>query len=474
MTDFVYQGLCPVTGEVLTLPRTPAAEDAARKLMGELGEIPEGKMFGVLLVEGGVLKAFSGHGEAEGWAPSLRIRELPGERETLARLAELKTLLQELKARPEWSELEAQEAHWRQARAGLNQRLRIGKELRAERRMAEDPERLASESRADSHERHHFKRREAHALGPLRARVAELEGQRLEWVRERRRLSRELQARLHAEAQVFPFQGEPWSLASLFPGGPPTGVGECCAPKLLHHAAVHGLRPLGLAEFWWGPSKSGREPGQFYTACEARCQPLLGPLLSGLHPPLRILAENERWLAVDKPPGVLSVPGRESWNRDSVLTRLKARYPELLVVHRLDLETSGVLLFARTAQAQRDLQRLFEERQVEKVYEAVLEGVPAEAGTVTLRLGPDPARPGRYRVDPEGKEAITDYRRLEGPRVELRPRTGRSHQLRVHTSAGLGLPIVGDPLYGQPGPRLLLHCRRLVVEGVGLEADVPF
>jgi tRNA pseudouridine32 synthase/23S rRNA pseudouridine746 synthase len=443
--------------------------------MHELGEIPEGKMFGVLLVEGGgVLKATSGHEEREGWVPCLRIGELPGERETLARLAELKTLLQELKGRPEWSELTEQEAHWRRARAGLNQRLRIGKELRAERRLREDPERLASESRADSHERHHFKEREAHVLEPLRAGVAELERQRLEWVRERRRLSRELQARMHAEAQVFPFQGEPWSLASLFPGGPPTGVGECCAPKLLHHAAVHGLRPLALAEFWWGPARAGRQPGQVYRACEARCQPLLGPLLSGLHPPLRILEENERWLAVDKPPGVLSVPGRESWNRDSVLTRLKARYPELLAVHRLDLETSGVLLFARTAQAQRELHRLFEERQVEKVYEAVLEGVPPESGTIALSLGPDPARPGRYRVDPEGKEAITGYRRLEGPRVELLPRTGRSHQLRVHMADGLGLPIVGDPLYGQPGPRLLLHCRRLVVEGVSLEASVPF
>ncbi len=472
MSDFLYRGLDPVTGEVLTLPRTPEAEAVARALMAELGELPEGKMFGVLLVEGGqVLKAFSGQGEREGWVPPLKLRpEVPGERETVARLAELKALLQELQTRPEWEELKAQEAHWKEAREGLNQRRRINKQLRDARRPFIDAERLASESREDSHERHHFKEREAHALKPLRATVAELEQQRLEWVRERRRLSRELQARMHSQSLLFPFQGEPWSLASLFPSGPPTGAGECCAPKLLHCAATHGLRPRAMAEFWWGPSRPGREQGHFYAACEARCQPLLGPLLSGLHPPLRILHENERWLAVDKPPGVLSGPGREGWNQDSVLTRLAARYPELRPVHRLDLETSGVLLFARTAQAQRELQQLFEERKVEKVYEAVLEGIPPEEGTLSLPLGPDPDRPGRYRVDPEGKEAITDYRRIEGCRVELRPHTGRSHQLRIHMASGLGLPIVGDALYGTPGPRLLLQCRRLMVEGVLTES----
>lgn len=473
--EFVYRGLDPITGEVLTLPRTPGAEEAARALMSELGELSEGKMFGVLLVEGGgVLRAFSGLGERQGWVPPIGVRrELPGERETLQRLAELKGLLQELMDAPEWHELKERAAYWRRAREQLNLRRRVAKELRAERRAAGyDPERLASESREDSHERKHFKEREAHELEPLRLRVAELEEQRLAWVRERRQLSRELQARMHAEAQFFPFQGEPWSLPSLYPGaGPPTGAGECCAPKLLHYAATHNLRPLAMAEFWWGPSRPGREAGHFYAACESRCQPLLGPLLSGLHPPLRVLHEDDQRVAVDKPPGVLSVPGRKGWNRDSVLTRLSARYPDLRPVHRLDLETSGVLLFARTAQAQRELQRQFAEGLVEKVYVALLEGSPAlPEGRLELSLGPDPENPGRYRVDPAGKRAVTDYRVLEGPRVELRPQTGRSHQLRIHVAAGLGLPIVGDGLYGKPGPRLMLHCCRLD----GLESPVPF
>ena len=492
-----YQGVCPLTGQTLSLPRTSMAEVLAHRLMSRLDQTAgEGKMFGVLLIETtdgpAVLCAHSGNGPTLGlpWVPPIGTQQPTAlEQETLIRLEQLKARLGELASAPERTRLVERQVWWHNAQQIMNLRHKAAQSLRAQSRPnldLEATERLNDESRAEGLERRHFKRDQAGELDPLRKRVAALDQEILETKRQRRQLSRNLQAELHANFEQSLFPGEPWSLASLFPAGPPTGTGECCAPKLLHFAKIHNLQPLAMAEFWWGPPPpgGGRREGQFYGACAERCQPLLGPLLTrASRDNLRILYEDDELLVVDKPSGVLTVPGRTSWNQDSLLNRLRPGYPELKQVHRLDLETSGIVLWARSDRAQASLQRQFEARGVEKLYQALLENSPtSKEGTIELALGPDPLHPGRYQVDPDGKAALTRYRVIEGRRVEFRPETGRSHQLRVHAATGLGCPIQGDRLYGKPGGqgRLMLHAWRLTVthpDGhtqLEFEAPLPF
>lgn len=256
----------------------------------------------------------------------------------------------------------------------------------------------------------------------------------------------------------------------------PSGTGDCCAPKLLHYAFAHKFRPLAIGEW---TSRGGRI--HFRPACQGRCRPLLWFMLQGV--PLlpgpqeqrtqtalaqtRILYEDTALIALDKPGGVLSVPGRSS--EPSVMDWLKARGTEAYFpVHRLDQDTSGILLVAKTEEAYRNLQAQFVQHRVQKTYLAVIEGtVATEAGIIALPLRPDPLDRPRQIVDHEhGKAAITHYRLLsqaEGESlVELCPETGRTHQLRVHCAhpEGLGCPIKGDRLYGHADGgdgRLHLH-----------------
>ena len=257
---------------------------------------------------------------------------------------------------------------------------------------------------------------------------------------------------------------------------PPGGTGDCCAPKLLQYAYQHGLKPVCMAEFWWGesPKSEVRQHGQFYPACRGKCKPILTWMLQGLdvdtNPELagfphlvpEIIFEDEAVAVVNKPSGMLSVPGRmEDY---SVATWAKERWPGALPVHRLDMWTSGLIVVAKTEEAYHHLQRQFEEHTVKKKYLAVVEGVPEkEHGIIDLPLLCDPLNRPRQVVDYErGKRAITEYRVLrtfEGDgkiytHLALWPHTGRTHQLRMHCahSDGLGCPIVGDELYGHPLP----------------------
>ena len=200
-----------------------------------------------------------------------------------------------------------------------------------------------------------------------------------------------------------------------------------------------------------------------------------------------LLSTADDFLVAEKPAGLLCVPGRGPEKRDSLLSRLQARFPDVLLVHRLDMDTSGIVLFARTPPAQRELSRQFAERTTEKIYEAVVEGIPeTDAGSVEFPLRKDLAQrlPPKHLVDcVRGKPALTRWRVLErfagGARLELRPETGRSHQLRVHLAA-IGHPIAGDPIYGTPGKRLMLHARALAfrhprtAETIRVESPVPF
>ena len=270
---------------------------------------------------------------------------------------------------------------------------------------------------------------------------------------------------------------------------PPAGTGECAAPKLLQYAYLHQLQPLAMAEFWWGNSPKGeiRRHGHYYPACRHKCEPILGFMLRGLEvepnpllisntdaTQLETVYEDEYLLVVNKPAGMLSVPGKTG--QASVLSILQERYPEAtgpLLVHRLDMATSGLLLAAKDKDTHALLQKQFEGRTVKKRYIALLDGPVTgkePKGFIRLPLRPDfDNRPLQMVCFEYGKPAVTRYEILghviQSPytRIALYPETGRTHQLRVHAAHpdGLNCSIVGDPLYGQPADRLYLHAERL-------------
>ena len=265
---------------------------------------------------------------------------------------------------------------------------------------------------------------------------------------------------------------------------PPGGTGDCCAPKLLQYAYSQGLKPLCMAEFWWGPSPKTevRQHGQFYPACRGKCKPVLTWMLQGLdvdpnpeevfgQPRLDITVvyEDDHLIIINKPSGLLSVPGRVG--SYSVATILSQRYPGCLLAHRLDMGTSGLMVAAKSRDVYRSLQQQFSDHTIRKCYVALLDTSlhPSpftihQKGTISLPLLCDPINRPRQVVDYEhGKEAVTDYEMIDDSRVRLYPHTGRTHQLRMHCAHpdGLGCPIVGDELYGRPADRLYLHAERL-------------
>ena len=266
---------------------------------------------------------------------------------------------------------------------------------------------------------------------------------------------------------------------------PPGGTGDCCAPKLLQYAYQNSMKPICMAEFWWGPSPQSeiRHHGEFYPACRGKCKPVLTWMLQGLdvdpdpetkgflHQGVEIIYEDEAIAAVYKPAGMLSVPGKA--DEYSVATWAKERWADSMLPHRLDLLTSGIMLVAKTAEAYHHLQDQFAARTVKKKYLAVVEGkVASEHGVIDLPLNSDPLNRPRQIVDFEnGKRAITEYRvqqtaDWEGKTITLLalyPHTGRTHQLRMHCAhqQGLGCPIVGDELYGRKADRLYLQAESI-------------
>ena len=309
---------------------------------------------------------------------------------------------------------------------------------------------------------------------------------------ERHRRSVALQMRLFRAFQMRNALGETRDLCDIFretpQAIPPAGAGECAAPKLLQYAYLNDFEPLAMAEFWWGDSPKGelRRHGHFYPACRGKCLPILTFMLQGLNvEPDPLIAEAEaehvpiiiyedEWLAVvDKPAGMLSVPGKGE--ACSVQTWARRQFPSAtgpLVVHRLDMATSGLLLIAKNKEIHQNLQAQFKNKTVRKRYIALLDGRPAEhEGFISLPLLPDPLdRPRQVVSHEHGKPAITRYEVLayDDPRpgitrIAFYPLTGRTHQLRVHAAhpEGLNAPILGDALYGKPGARLYLHAERL-------------
>ena len=300
-------------------------------------------------------------------------------------------------------------------------------------------------------------------------------------------MSEMLQERIFRLFVVSNARGEKRDLVEVFkPLGtlPPAGAGECCAPRLLNYAYNNALRPVCMAEFWWGASPAGevRHHGHFYPACRSKCKPILEFMLQGLDVEENRLGVamddseldtvyDDRWLTViNKPSGMLTVPGKLL--EDSLLTRYREAHPEAagpIVVHRLDQETSGLVIFAKDKETHKALQQQFEGHTIKKRYIAVLDGlVPHDEGIIDLPIRPDVDDRPRQCVDQvHGKPAVTRYRVLERrgdmTRIALEPLTGRTHQLRVHAShvMGLNCPIVGDRLYGTAGDRLMLHAQSI-------------
>ena len=262
---------------------------------------------------------------------------------------------------------------------------------------------------------------------------------------------------------------------------PPGGTGDCCAPKLLQYAYSQGLKPICMAEFWWGPSPKSevRHHGQFYPACRGKCKPVLTWMLQGLdvdpnpeensipRQEMEVIYEDDVLAVVNKPSGLLSVPGKI--DDYSVATLAQERWPDSMPVHRLDMGTSGLMIIAKQKDVYVPLQEQFVKHTVRKRYIALVEGIVKEPkGRITLPLSFDPLNRPRQMVDYQrGKSAVTEYEVLstEGGRtlIALYPHTGRTHQLRMHCAHpdGLGCPIVGDELYGQKGERLCLHCDQI-------------
>ena len=306
---------------------------------------------------------------------------------------------------------------------------------------------------------------------------------------ERKLRSATLQQWIFRQFRMHNALGEVKDLCDIFAstpqGIPPAGSGECAAPKLLQYAYLHGLHPIVMAEFWWGDSPKGeiRKHGYFYPSCKHKCEPILNFMMQGLtvepNPllsskaesnSLETVYEDEYLLVVNKPSGMLSAPGKTG--QASVYSLMAEQFPEAtgpLIVHRLDMDTSGLLLVAKNKEVHAELQKQFENQQVRKRYIALLSGKPdvPSSGFIRLPLLPDFENRPLQTVNYEyGKPAVTRYELLDDDshtRIAFYPETGRTHQLRVHAAhpEGLNTPIVGDPLYGQPAERLYLHADRL-------------
>jgi tRNA pseudouridine32 synthase/23S rRNA pseudouridine746 synthase len=319
--------------------------------------------------------------------------------------------------------------------------------------------------------------------------VVTFENQLFNLKEKRKNMSNTLQGEIFDSYYFLNYKKEKRSLQSIFQNTidhkPPAGAGECAAPKLLQFAFENDLKPVCLGEFWWGasPKSEVRVHKQVYPACRGKCEPILGHMLDDVEmdenpmlqnpaedKELKIVFEDDYIVVVNKPAEFLSVPGKTI--SDSVYTRMKEKYPEAtgpLIVHRLDMSTSGIILLAKDKNVHKHLQKQFIKRNVQKRYVALLDGLVTEdTGTIDLPLRVDlDDRPRQLVCYEHGKRALTKWevveRRNNQTLIYFYPITGRTHQLRVHSAHSLGLnaPIIGDDLYGKKETRLHLHAQFL-------------
>lgn len=469
-------------------------------------EIDKGKMFGVLIVEKdegiGYLAAYSGQiggrSDWDGFVPAVfdylqpdgyfktheaEISHLNHTIDSMARNPWMKT------AREQIAALQVSRQHT------LEDYQRKVREAKARRDARRAEGGLSAEEERTMTRESQFMKAELGRLKKTLAVKTELETEydaRMDEMarmrRERKKRSDALQRWLFSQFRMLNSKGESRDLLEIFRDTaakvPPAGSGECCEPKLLQYAYAHGMRPLQMAMFWWGesPKEEIRHHLCFYPACNGKCKPILEWMLPDairedvggcMDAASRVetLYEDAEMVVICKPAGMLSVPGKGC--AESVYSVMRRRYPEAtgpLVVHRLDMATSGVMVIAKTEFAYHRLQEQFATHRVRKRYVAIVcgTGFPLK-GTIRLPLMPDYLdRPRQVVSHDHGKEAITEYEVLEEKdgrrRLALWPMTGRTHQLRVHCAhrEGLDAPILGDPLYGnEKADRLYLHAEAI-------------
>ena len=485
------------------------------------GELRKGKMFGVLIVrtgegEVGYLAAFSGilagkNRHTYFVPPVYDVQEPDGFfRIEEEQISGINRRIEELQADVRYKDCKQRLADETilagQVLDDIRGRMKAAKVERDRLRSTVtrvDSEQLIRESQFQKAELKRQKQYWKDHLASLQAEVEVFETEIERLKAERKTRSAALQQWLFKQFRMLNARGEERDLCNLFKDTvqkpPPAGAGECAAPKLLQYAYRNGWQPLAMAEFWWGdsPKNEIRRHGYYYPACKGKCGPILKHMLQGLHveenpletdmhrdTELEIMYEDEWLSVVNKPAGMLSVPGKS--DIDSVYGRVRRMYPEAtgpMIVHRLDMATSGLILIAKTKEVHQNLQAQFKNRTVCKRYVAWLDGiVEKKEGHIELPLRPAPEARPRQVVDAvHGKPAVTDYTVLHYDSgrtfISFIPKTGRTHQLRVHSAHPLGLnaPIVGDELYGRKADRLYLHAEYLgfihPVSGVYMEIE---
>ena len=456
------------------------------------GELRKGKMFGVLIVrtgegEVGYLAAFSGilagkNRHTYFVPPVYDVQEPDGFfRIEEEQISGINRRIEELQADVRYKDCKQRLADETilagQVLDDIRGRMKAAKVERDRLRSTVtrvDSEQLIRESQFQKAELKRQKQYWKDHLASLQAEVEVFETEIERLKAERKTRSAALQQWLFKQFRMLNARGEERDLCNLFKDTvqktPPAGAGECAAPKLLQYAYRNGWQPLAMAEFWWGdsPKNEIRRHGYYYPACKGKCGPILKHMLQGLHveenpletdmhrdTELEIMYEDEWLSVVNKPAGMLSVPGKS--DIDSVYGRVRRMYPEAtgpMIVHRLDMATSGLILIAKTKEVHQNLQAQFKNRTVCKRYVAWLDGiVEKKEGHIELPLRPDPEDRPRQVVDAvHGKPAVTDYTVLHYDSgrtfISFIPKTGRTHQLRVHSAHPLGLnaPIEGRPL----------------------------
>ena len=344
-------------------------------------------------------------------------------------------------------------------------------------------------------------------IAPLK-KVYDTKQQQIEELKQKRaNISAWAQQEIFKKYAFLNYRGETKNLLDIFTDSTqniPAGAGDCCAPKLLQYAYKHQLKPICMAEFWWGKplQTSIRKHQNYYPACTGKCKPILTHMLQGVtveenplvaqlkeEKEITIIHEDADLLVINKPHELLSVAGKEI--KDSVFSRIQKLYPKAtgpLVVHRLDMSTSGILLIAKNEDTYKALQAQFINKTVQKRYVALLEGVLKDKkGIIELPLRVDlNDRPKQLVCYKHGKKALTKWETIETldnkTKVYFYPVTGRTHQLRVHAAHHLGLntPIIGDDLYGKKADRLYLHAEKITFvhptskEQVSFIAPAPF
>lgn len=474
-------------------------------------EVQKGKMFGVLLVEKadgerGYLTAFSGQiggsDNWEGYVPLVYNYLEEGQYFKVheVEISEVNRKIEALESSNDYlSLLNSRSSIEKEAKKAIEEhckQMAKAKALRDDLRQTNLDscalERLLNESRFMKAELKRMKKHYNERLEEVNCQIKAVESEIEAMKVQRKSMSDALQTWLFERFEMLNCKGEKRNLIAIFNDFeqkmPPSGSGECCAPKLFQYAFQHNMRPLAVAEFWVGdsPRQIIRHDGYFYPACKHKCEPILRYMLEGVSMQegarkpnaelsLTTLFEDESIRVVVKPSGMPSVEGHHSLA--SVEQLMRNEYPladSPLIVHRLDMDTSGIMIIAKTKQAHKCLQEQFALHQVKKRYIAVLEGVfthQPTCGCIALPLLPNVnERPLQMVDDVYGKEATTNYRVIEvekqRTRVALYPQTGRTHQLRVHCShrEGLALPIVGDCLYGKSDTRLHLHAAAIALK----------